>query len=175
MGDREPLAPPKPPAHAPHAVELARQSLAVKLTQVLGMPMDKALELGKGLPEQPQAAAAAGARRGKPPEAADGAAAARDSVPNDCRTGAGELAEKVHPVDVVDAPQPTPETQKPRKNRGSLVPRDRIELPTRGFSIARHRKQLRALGPFSGATAAPVPGERIAVVLPRLPRRISRS
>jgi integrase len=29
----------------------------------------------------------------------------------------------------------TPETQKPRETRGLSVPRDRIELPTRGFSI----------------------------------------
>jgi hypothetical protein len=30
---------------------------------------------------------------------------------------------------------PMPQTQKPRKKRGLVVPRDRIELPTRGFSI----------------------------------------
>ncbi len=108
----------------------------------LGMSMERALELGKGRPAglaPPTASPVIEPKRKKretpPTEAPDNPASARDSMPSDCRTGAGELAEKVHSVDVMDAVQPTPELKKPRKKRGSLVPRDGIEPPTRGFSI----------------------------------------
>jgi hypothetical protein len=64
-----------------------------------------------------------------------------------------------------------PRNAKPRRKRGLVVPRDRIELPTRGFSrtsgTGSFQRKSRRLGPFKAARAAHLPQPLVPIVKPR--------
>ncbi len=58
-----------------------------------------------------------------------------DPAAADRRTGAADTSDTGGLIGQLSVATTDPPNKKPRKNQGSEVPRDRIELPTRGFSI----------------------------------------
>ena len=121
-----------------------------------GLPMADALAVGKGtkgkrLPGTataapvPQAKAKTNAAQ-KPGDRArriaqtaagiDGAGASFDSdAPGDCRTDAADRVDSLDALDTFQVPSVGASRSKPLETAVFSVPRDRIELPTRGFSI----------------------------------------
>ena len=84
----------------------------------------------------------------------------------DCRIGA---AGRVGALDAFQVPSARRSRSNPLETAVNSVPRDRIELPTRGFSIRGGSQKQRRIGPCLSAAAAPVPQK--PKVLPVLPRR----
>ena len=119
-----------------------------------GMTMADAVALGKGtkgrrLPGSPTATPVPQPKRSAPAKvkrqawrpargaaASDAPCASFDSeAGGDCRTGAAGASEKVDASDALDGPGVRRSRSNPLEAAAFSVPRDRIELPTRGFSI----------------------------------------
>ena len=58
-----------------------------------------------------------------------------ETTTTDCRTGAADTSDTGGLIGQKSVTTTAPPNKKPRKKQGLEVPRDRIELPTRGFSI----------------------------------------
>jgi integrase len=100
----------------------------------------------------------------------DHACASFDSeADGDCRTGAADRVDSLDALDTFQVPSVRRSRSNPLRRAVISVPRDRIELPTRGFSKLGGSQKQRRLGPCLSAAAAPVPQK--AKIVPVLPRR----
>ena len=144
-----------------------------------GMPMADALAVGKGtkgkrLPGTANAAPVPQAKASGAPKPGararrialsaapvDRACASFDSdAPGDCRTGAADRVDSLDALDTFQVPSVRRSRSNPLETAVFSVPRDRIELPTRGFSIRaptwpNPRRSRANTGSF-GAAATPV-------------------
>jgi len=107
-----------------------------------GMTMADALAVGKGTrgkrlvgPAAPKAKASA-QRVARTAAVVDAPCASFDSdAGGDCRTGAADRVDSLDALDTFQVPSVRRSRSNPLETAAFTVPRDRIELPTRGFSI----------------------------------------